>query len=131
MAPMLLTSSSLSETVAMRAPGRRVAGDRTRDRPGARRAACRLTRPAAALALLALALSGCAGGGGSTSAGGGGGDCTDGSWCGSRLDRNGDGQISQQEWDDAFKSADTDGDGQISQGEFAAAGGGWGGGHGR
>ena len=131
MAPMLLTSSSMSETVAARAPGRRVAEDRTRDQPGARRPGRMLSRLAAVLALLALALSGCAGGGGSASAGGGGGDCTDGSWCGSRLDRNGDGQISQQEWDDAFRSADTDGDGQISQGEFAAAGGGWGGGHGR
>ena len=131
MAPMLLTSSSLSETVAVRVSGRRVARDHTRVRPGAGRPGCRLARPAAALTLFALALSGCAGGGGSAAGGGGGGDCTDGSWCGSRLDRNGDGQVSQQEWDDAFRSADTDGDGQISQGEFAAAGGGWGGGHGR
>lgn len=78
---------------------------------------------------LALLLAGCAGSDGSGSgAAGGGQQCNDGSWCGSRLDRNGDGQVSQQEMDDAFKAADTNGDGQLSQNEFTAAGGSWGGG---
>ncbi len=81
---------------------------------------------------LALLLTACAGSGGAGDGTDGGQPCNDGSWCGSRLDRNGDGQVSQQEMDDAFKAADTNGDGQLSQGEFAAAGGSWGGGgHGR
>jgi hypothetical protein len=82
------------------------------------------------LALL-LAIAGCAGaGGGGGSGGGGGGQCNDGSWCGDRLDQDHDNSISQGEWDSAFQAADTNGDGQLSQGEFQGAGGNWGGGRG-
>ena len=50
------------------------------------------------------------------------GECTDGSGCGGRLDRDRDNLISPQEWDDAFNAADTDHDGVVSQTEFEAAG---------
>lgn len=61
-------------------------------------------------------------------ASGGGGQCNDGAWCGDTLDRDHDGLISLQEMDDAFNAADTNGDGQLSQDEFERAGGSWGGG---
>jgi hypothetical protein len=88
----------------------------------------RRSRGLGLLALL-LALAGCAaasagGEGGS----GGGGQCNDGSWCGDRLDRDQDNLISSSEWGDAFNAADEDGDGQLSQDEFERAGGNWGGG---
>ena len=56
--------------------------------------------------------------------------CDHGFLCGSYVDGDGNGNVSQDEWDNAFHAADTNGDGQLSQGEFQAGGGNWGGGHG-
>ncbi|MGE3741694.1 MAG: hypothetical protein AB7I59_19565 [Geminicoccaceae bacterium] len=79
-----------------------------------------------------MLLAGCAssdgGASGGNVAGGSGGQCDQGAWCGDLLDRDHDGLISPQEMDDAFDAADTNGDGQLSQGEFEGAGGSWGGG---
>lgn len=78
---------------------------------------------------LALLLAGCASSGGGAAGGGGGNEqCNNGAWCGDVLDRDHDSLISPQEMDDAFNAADTNGDGQLSQDEFEAAGGSWGGG---
>jgi hypothetical protein len=79
------------------------------------------------LALL-LILAGCAGSSGGAADGGGGGQCNDGPWCGNILDRDHNNLISPQEMDDTFNAVDTDGDGQLSQDEFERAGGNWGGG---
>ncbi|MFO1037684.1 MAG: hypothetical protein U1E45_12620 [Geminicoccaceae bacterium] len=43
--------------------------------------------------------------------------------CLDQVDHNGDGYVSQNEWDSSFHAADTNNDGQVSSGEFAAAGG--------
>jgi Ca2+-binding EF-hand superfamily protein len=37
------------------------------------------------------------------------------------YDTNNDNQISQDEWDAAYRSMDANGDGVVTQGEFAAA----------
>ncbi|MFO1075639.1 MAG: hypothetical protein U1E17_23640 [Geminicoccaceae bacterium] len=83
---------------------------------------------------LLLALTACAGGSSAPAGGGGGGGgandtgCVGGALCGSSMDTNHDGSISQQEWDNAFSRADSDGDGAVSQSELETAGGHWGGG---
>ena len=48
--------------------------------------------------------------------------------CGADVDDDGDGNVSPVEWNQAFRDADTNGDGQLSQGEFERGGGNWGGG---
>ena len=56
--------------------------------------------------------------------------CDNGMLCGDSLDKDKDGQITASEWSGAFQSMDTNGDGVVSQSEFEAAGGHWGGGDG-
>jgi hypothetical protein len=49
---------------------------------------------------------------------GGPGACdTEGYLCGYQADKNNDGQISREEWNDAYTAHDTDGDGSLSTGE--------------
>jgi EF hand len=79
----------------------------------------------AAMALLGLA--GCAGPGGNPDTADSA-QCDHGFLCGSYVDGDGDGNVSQGEWNSAFRTADTNGDGQLSQGEFQGGGGNWGGG---
>ena len=83
---------------------------------------------------LLLGLAACSGGSSAPAGGGGGGaddtGCVGGALCGSSIDADHDGSISQQEWDGAFSRADLDNDGAVTQGEFEAAGGHWGGGGG-
>jgi hypothetical protein len=81
------------------------------------------------LGLLALALAACAGPGGNPDTADTA-QCDQGFLCGSYVDGDGDRNVSQTEWDNAFRQADTNGDGQLSQGEFQAGGGNWGGGRG-
>ena len=74
-----------------------------------------------------LALAGCSGPGGNRDTADSA-QCDHGFLCGSYVDGDGDGNVSQGEWDSAFRAADTNGDGQLSQGEFEGGGGSWGGG---
>ena len=90
------------------------------------REALRLARVAAA-GLGLLVLAGCAGPGGNPDTADSA-QCDHGFLCGSYVDGDGDGSVSQDEWERSFREADADGDGQLSQGEFQAAGGNWGGG---
>ncbi len=90
-------------------------------------AARRLQGALAGVVLLAVA--GCSGPGGNPDTADSAA-CDHGFLCGSYVDGDGDGNVSQDEWDHAFHAADTDGDGQLSQGEFQAGGGNWGGGRG-
>jgi EF hand len=98
-----------------------------RSAPGDRGATClcRLTLAGAAL----LAFAGCSGAGGNPDTADSA-TCDHGFLCGSYVDGDGDGNVSQGEWDNAFHAADTNGDGQLSQGEFQGGGGNWGGGRG-
>lgn len=79
---------------------------------------------------LVLVLAGCSGPGGNPDTADSA-QCDHGFLCGSYVDGDGDGNVSQGEWDNAFHAADTNGDGQLSQGEFEGGGGHWGGGGGR
>ena len=76
-----------------------------------------------------LALAGCSGPGGNPDTADSA-TCDHGFLCGSYVDGDGNGNVSQDEWDNAFRAADTNGDGQLSQGEFQGGGGNWGGGRG-
>lgn len=76
-----------------------------------------------------LALAGCAGPGGNPDTADSA-TCDHGFLCGSYVDGDGNGNVSQDEWDNAFRAADTNGDGRLSQGEFQGGGGNWGGGRG-
>ena len=84
----------------------------------------------AAVSGLGLALlAGCAGPGGNPDTADSA-NCDQGYLCGAYVDGDGDGTVSPVEWNEAYRQADSNGDGQLSQGEFAAAGGSWGGGRG-
>ena len=78
------------------------------------RAARRCPAHGAVAALALLALAGCAGPGGDPDTADSA-TCDHGFLCGSYVDGDGDGNVSQGEWDHAFRAADTDGDGQLSQ----------------
>ncbi|MFZ1429081.1 MAG: hypothetical protein WAS21_20190 [Geminicoccaceae bacterium] len=77
-------------------------------------------------AAVVMGLAGCAGPGGNPDTAQSA-QCDNGMLCGSYIDGNNDGGIAPDEWNNAFKGADTNGDGQLSPGEFQAAGGSWGG----
>lgn len=81
------------------------------------------------IACACLLLAACAGPGGNPNTADSA-NCDHGFLCGAYVDGNGDGTISPTEWNQAYQRADADGDGQVSQGEFQAAGGNWSGGHG-
>lgn len=74
--------------------------------------------------VMVMSLAGCSGPGGNPDTAQSA-QCDNGFLCGSYIDGNHDGGITTDEWDSAFRAADTNGDGQLSQGEFAAAGGNW------
>lgn len=81
------------------------------------------------IGLACLLLAGCSGPGGNPNTADSA-NCDHGFLCGAYVDGDGDGTISPTEWNQAYQRADANGDGQVSQGEFQAAGGSWGGGHG-
>ena len=71
----------------------------------------------AAAGLGCSSLAGCAGPGGDPDTADSA-TCDHGFLCGSYVDGDGDCNVSQGEWEQSFRAADTDGDGQLSQGEF-------------
>jgi EF hand len=50
-------------------------------------------------------------------------NCDNGFLCGTYLDGDGDGSITQEEWNRGYRAADTNGDGALSAAEFTGAGG--------
>ena len=50
-------------------------------------------------------------------------NCDNGFLCGTYLDGDGDGSITQEEWNRSYRAADPKGDGALSVAEFHGAGG--------